>query len=467
MSKLNKDVLYLILEEFQDDKKNLCSFLSVNKTWCEIIIPILWKNPWKYLKDEEKFLNVIISHLSMKSKDKLKSKGVNFIKNSYQKPSFNYISFCRHLNLNNLNEIINNIIIKRSEILIIQKVIIKLFINSNTKFTHLYLPQQFDYQIHLIPEAKRCFSELEFLSCNTRIKDDVLDGLKTLCESIKELEFFIEEENNNYGIVKLVEIPRRLLKIRLLTNKVFNDKSFCKILENSLIRHAFTTQHFKIIAEPITELLLSFKNLRVLELGGDSYIKWDCLKNLSLPFIQILRARRVPIQVLTSLIKNTSGTLIEIKINYISHDVAGNKRIIQTIYQKCPNLRFLLLLIRNNNIAELKNLLINCQHLEGLCILADNSQIYSFNESLLFNWNSLFNILVRSSPTSLFKFKFCFQDVPKMKYLNLFFYKWKSKHPMLLQTNLDKHFDLIKRYEEKGIIKKHDCVNTFEDFEWN
>ncbi|RIA89666.1 hypothetical protein C1645_824484 [Glomus cerebriforme] len=425
MSKLSKDVLYLILEEFQDDKKNLCSFLSVNKTWCKIIIPILWKNLWKYLKDEEKFLNVIISHLSKKSKNELKSKGINFMKNSYQKLLFNYIIFCRHLNLNNLNEIINNIIIKRSEISIIQKEIFKLFINSNTKFTHLYIPRQFNYEIHLILEAKRRFSELQFLSCNTRIKDDVLDGLKTLCEPIKELEFFIEEENNNYGIVKLIEIPRRLLKIRLLTNKIFNDKSFCKILENSLIRHAPTTQYFKIIAEPITKLLLSFVNLRELELGGDSYIKWDCLKNLTLPFIQILRARRVPIQVLTSLIKNTSGTLIEININCISHDVAG------------------------------------------LCILADNSQIFSFDESLLFNWNFLFRILVGLSPTSLFKFKFCFRDVPKMKYLNSFFYKWKGRHPMLLQTNLDKYFDLIKRYEKKGIIKKHDYVNTFEDFEWN
>ena len=46
------------------------------------------------------------------------------------------------------------------------------FINGNTKFTHLYIPYQFDYQIHLMPGVKHCFSELKFLSCNTSINDD-------------------------------------------------------------------------------------------------------------------------------------------------------------------------------------------------------------------------------------------------------------------------------------------------------
>ncbi|EXX66822.1 hypothetical protein RirG_120110 [Rhizophagus irregularis DAOM 197198w] len=46
MSQLNTDILYLIFKELQYDKKSLVSCLRVNKTWCEIIIPILWKNPW-------------------------------------------------------------------------------------------------------------------------------------------------------------------------------------------------------------------------------------------------------------------------------------------------------------------------------------------------------------------------------------------------------------------------------------
>src|SRR6266498_3169091 len=109
MFKLNRDVLYLILKELQNDEKTLCSCLTVNKTWCEIIIPILWRDPWKYLKGEKLLLNLIISHLSDESKNNLIIQGVDFSTNFYQRPLFDYISFCRHLNLNNLNKMINTI----------------------------------------------------------------------------------------------------------------------------------------------------------------------------------------------------------------------------------------------------------------------------------------------------------------------------------------------------------------------
>src|SRR6266542_934802 len=145
---VNRDILYLTLKELQNDKKALFSCLTVNKTWCEIIIPILWRDPWKYLKEKKLLLNVIISHLSDESKNNLKSKGLDFLTNSYQRPLFNYISFCRHLNFNILNEMINTIyyidedysndIDKKSiydmdKESIIRKEIFNLFINENTK----------------------------------------------------------------------------------------------------------------------------------------------------------------------------------------------------------------------------------------------------------------------------------------------------------------------------------------------
>ena len=72
MLKLNKDVLFLIFEELQNDKASLLSCLLVNRTWCEIIVLILWKNPWFYIKELEKKksqFNVIISHLSNETKE--------------------------------------------------------------------------------------------------------------------------------------------------------------------------------------------------------------------------------------------------------------------------------------------------------------------------------------------------------------------------------------------------------------
>src|SRR3954454_5283910 len=132
MSKLNSDVLYLIFQELQDYKKALHSCLLVNKSWCRTTIPLLWRDPWKE-GDKKSLLNVIFSHLSDESKNSLKSQGFNF---SYQqKPLFDYISYCRHLNLSEIENIIHNIyIFHKHKSSIIKNEIFNLFINGNTKF---------------------------------------------------------------------------------------------------------------------------------------------------------------------------------------------------------------------------------------------------------------------------------------------------------------------------------------------
>ena len=102
MLRLNKDVLFLVIEDLQNDRKSLHSCLLVDRTWCEITIPILWKNPWKFcsIDSAESILlfNVILSHLSEESKENLKQK-IDLSAVAHQQPLFNYISFCRYLNL--------------------------------------------------------------------------------------------------------------------------------------------------------------------------------------------------------------------------------------------------------------------------------------------------------------------------------------------------------------------------------
>src|SRR6266542_3052331 len=126
------------------------------------MIPILWNDPWKFLKQDweerkKKLLKVIISHLSDKSRNILSQYIFNILINSYQKPLFNYISFCKHLDLDEIQRVINTIH-EKSKISIINNEIFKLFINENMKFTHLYISGQFNYQIHLIPGIECCFS---------------------------------------------------------------------------------------------------------------------------------------------------------------------------------------------------------------------------------------------------------------------------------------------------------------------
>ncbi|PKK58444.1 hypothetical protein RhiirC2_796288 [Rhizophagus irregularis] len=455
MPKLYKDILYLIFQELQDNKETLYSCLFVDKTWCETIIPILWKDPWKFLKNgcklrkRELLLNLINSNLSDESKNKL-GQYFNF---SYKKPLFNYVSYCKHLNLMEIKKIINN------DTLIIQLEIINLLINENTKFTHLYIPKQFNYQINLFPGFQNCFSNIVFLCCSSNIDDNVLDGLSKICKSIKELELIIDENNNNCDIIKLIDIPTNLINVRLLIKYDFyiniNYEPFHKILEKSLMKHSNTIRYLKITKQPTLMILSSFIYLIRLELDcsclGSRHYQWNCLENLSLPFLQILKARYVPIKPLTNLIENTSGSLDEIKIDYTYHSENDNKRIIQVIYHNCSNLKYLTLVIKSNNLIELEKLLITCKYLIKLNILTDDR---------VFDWNNLFDLLIRLSPITLYKFKFYNSYVsPDLDSLKLFLDNWKGRNSLLLKFNMDindEYFDLIEKYKAEGVINKFD-----------
>src|ERR1700761_586436 len=102
MSKLNKDILFLIFEELEVDSKSLFSCLMVNRLWCETVIPILWRNPWCYDIDyyNKDYLFIIIaSYLSDNIKEFLTEQGINLPSVSTKSLLFDYLSFCRSINV--------------------------------------------------------------------------------------------------------------------------------------------------------------------------------------------------------------------------------------------------------------------------------------------------------------------------------------------------------------------------------
>jgi hypothetical protein len=469
MSKLNRDIFYSIFEELEDDKMTLFSFLLVSRTWCEMIIPILWKDPWKHLKmgKEKSLFNIMISHLS----DELRNNLSKILKISYKRPLFNYISFCKSLNVSKIEDIIytstDHDFRRDDDYLLYKEEIFNLFINNKMKYTSLYISKEIDCdtQFILISGTKECFSEIEFLMFHDEIDEEVLIGLSEICKSIKKLEYFVDTNNQN-GIVKLIDAQKNLKEVCFeLLNLDFTDNIIN--LKNSLIKHGKTIEYIKIREPSIINIFSYFENLKILVVDSKvDYESWNQLATVSLPFLQILNATIVPINILASLIEKTKGDLKEIKIDFVDHDDSNNKRLIQAIYQNCPNLKYLELSI-GNSISEFEKLLINCKYLDGLYIFVEDT-----------DWERLFEVLIRSSPTSLFKFKFYFYKPPKSEPLKLFLDNWKGRHPMLLQTipdsayvyiQSDDYMSMIEEYKAEGVVKKYDddCHGySFEDFEW-
>src|SRR6266536_498131 len=314
ISILNKDVLLLILEELQDDNKSLYSCLLVNRTWCETTVSILWKIPGSIhltKKAESILFNVILLHLSVESRDNLRNQGIDLFMETYQPPLFNYISFWKHLNLQNLECMIKNrlkIIDKslrndKSKIPIIRNEILNLFINRNTKFISLYIPRAFDHQLHNISGAEHCFSDLEFLQCSERINQNILEGLARISKSIKIMRFnnvFDSLIINNSGFSKLIEAQKNLKDVYFDGySNMENDKS----LEESLIKSANSIQYFDIewYYRPNMKILSYFANLISLEIGCDTtFENLNYLENVSLPVLKFLRIFGAPSKVVTS-----------------------------------------------------------------------------------------------------------------------------------------------------------------------
>ncbi|RGB25484.1 hypothetical protein C1646_820997 [Rhizophagus diaphanus] len=437
MSKLNKDVIFLILKELQNDPNSFYSCLLINRIWCETTVPILWKNPTKLFrgykrkcKASKSLLNIILSHISEESRNDLKNQGIDLFTEIQKKPLFNYIRYWKYLDLNFLECLLNvlgtSTNIEKSKIFLIKNEILYLF-NINTKFVSLSISAP----LSIISGSEDCFSKLEYFYCNNKTSSNILEGLAQTNKQIRKFEIIImcdgrENSDNSTEIVKLIEAQRNLKEINFIRKNFYmNAKSYCKNLEESLIKHADTIQYLRIDWEPITKFLSYLVNLVSLDLTYICYDRnhYDNLKTISLPLLKFLKAKHIPSNILSSLIESTKGYLVEISILY--HYIFDKGRLIRAIYQNCLNLKILKLSMTNENISDFEYLLINCQYLNSLEVIGTN----------YFDWDELFEILTKSSPIGLFKFTFTspISDLKrKMVSIKLFLDNWKDRHSMSL-----------------------------------
>ncbi|PKC01045.1 hypothetical protein RhiirA5_427320 [Rhizophagus irregularis] len=226
------------------------------------------------------------------------SQHFNFFENSYKKPLFNYFSFCKHLNLERIEE--TNIYFKeiRNDILNLKR--------GNDKFLLI---------------------------------------LKKVCKSIKELKLNIYGPDYNDGIVKLIENQKNLFNISFLDI----DKSSYKIIENLLIKYVNIIQYISTCERFKSKVFMSFVNLKILELkGNNTNKKWYNIRNFIFTFF-------------------TNFKLTE--ISYYNSDNDANTAVyngilIRAVYHNCPNIIYLELLYKNENILDLEKLLNNCQYLK-------------------------------------------------------------------------------------------------------
>jgi hypothetical protein len=354
--------------------------------------------------------------------------------------------------------------IESSKIHIIVNEILNLF-NTNTKFVSLCIHNL----SHIyITGGEYCFSDLKYVFCDVKVNSGVLDRLAITNTSIKGLKIQIDNNNNNPGIVRLIEAQKDLKEVNIFYSNFLDNTPYCKTLEKSLVKFADTIQYLKIDWIPITNYLSYLVNLVSLKIQGTYNVDYIHLKNVVLPNLKILNARHISAKILARLIENTKGQLIEISILF--QRAVNNEMLIQAIYKNCPNLSYLQLSMNSMNIPEIENMLIHCQFLTRLEIM-ESDKFYPYGK---FNWDKLLGTLTRRSPISLFKFKFFTVNIEVIfEALKLFLNDWKDRHPMTLYTiplrygpyQLQQLVDLLQMYKVEGIIKNYDIRCSIEDIE--
>ncbi|GBB88580.1 hypothetical protein RclHR1_15110003 [Rhizophagus clarus] len=476
LKQLNDDIIFLILKELKDDNKTIYSCLFVNRIWCKMTVPILWNDPVKQFRTYPSknvyiiLFNVLFLHLSEKSRNNLKNQGIDLFIEAYQKPLFNYISYWKHLNLYFLESMMMNVDknIEKSKTSIVRNELLNLF-DINTKFSSLSIQK---LPCSQILGNEYCFSKLQYFFCNVDINRNILEKLAEMNTSVEKLGFRIYNTSNNPGIIRLIEVQKNLKEVNFFSEFITGlNESYRKALEESLIKCSDTIQHLKISWIPLTKFLSNLVNLVSLEIKAFNDTNWDHLIGVSLPFLKFLKVVSVPSELITSLVESTRGFLVEIIVIFQGID---GERLLQAIYQNCPNLNYLTFSLYDKDILSFENLLINCQFLAGLKVIG----MYDYRYKSEFNWNKLFEILTRSAPVNLFRFKFSnnrnrinsYNRNNITKSLSLFFNNWKERHPMLLQVmwvQQNQQFkDLIQLYKSKGIIKEYISSYGLEEFEW-
>ncbi|GBC05883.1 hypothetical protein RclHR1_00650002 [Rhizophagus clarus] len=451
----------------------------VNRLWCETVIPILWRNPWCYninYGNKDYLFAIIASYLSYDIKEFLMKKGIQLPLISSQTPFFDYLTFCRSININTINIIISIGSSLEYNQFLLQQEIYSLFMKKFPGLKFLDM-KSIKHQIFYYPEAKICLEPLCELKCDTSIGFSYFYGLASICQYIQRLT--INNVNLKLdGIAKLIEVQKNLKYFEWkddFDNNYYHSRedSYSKIfleLENK----AETLNHFKIFFdyEYITghmfprNLLPKLYKLKTLVINDYIYIE-DLSKELVYKDLEILNISYITIDEASIIIKNSGGKLKQIllkSVDYYNHFDDSSLNFIRNVYKNCPSIEFLSLLFSpfTEHLDEFEKLLNTCRNLKSLLLVIKNGYIYETEEKIIENGRELLKILIKSTTTNLRDIRFLNDFKFSLEDLKEFLSNWSGRPALSILTSdhiyeSEDYKKLINKYKDAGVIKDFRC----------
>jgi hypothetical protein len=423
-TELNSDCLNLIFDELKTDKKSLYSCLLVNKNWCNVVVPILWKkhlwsNYVDYIKEQRKrrLFKTILSFLPSSSRQILSDNEIYMPTIVLETPpTFNYINFCNFPD----NEIIKLIIKTKFKKIkdegkkkVLEQEIYKLFISQCKNIKEIYL--QTTQPLTSFPGASECFSQLYSLRIDMKsVNTEILYGIAQVCKDLNSLSIY-NCYKDDLGLISLIKSQKNLKELYIYVTSIDDIEEFKECLANS-----------------------EFLDLKILGVTG-----LTCFKELAM------------------LIEKTKGNMTRLYV-YTDKFAVNTEMLIQAVSNNCPKIKFLRTYIEPKDFNNIKSVLSNCKHLEKLRLDNINVPLFKSYDSNI--GDELLNILAEFSPDSLINITLSEDWEFSIDALTRFFescrartlYEFDIIHHGQYYVTLN-HCEVVNRYISEGVIMRSNC----------
>src|ERR1051325_7420687 len=227
MEKLNVDCLQLIFDELKGEdnySRILYSCLLVNKKWCNVVVPILWRECSfnRIWTANEKIYSTMLSCLPPSSKQLLFDNDIKLPSTVLKSPLFNYISFCEFPDADIVYSIVEMVLEKKPSSTLkpnnnnkkdlLEQQIYKLFVSQFNNIRELYW--QTSQPLSLFPGASSCFSQLYSLYVDVEIvNSNALYEMAQICKDLSELTVNNCPEDLS-GLISFIDAQRNLKSVR-------------------------------------------------------------------------------------------------------------------------------------------------------------------------------------------------------------------------------------------------------------
>ncbi|RGB39162.1 hypothetical protein C1646_812161 [Rhizophagus diaphanus] len=305
-----------IVQYFRNDYKTLHSCVLVNRAWCRITIPLLWKEPFSIPVKNYHFIEIYLHNLNEYDKTKLNVCGINN-KIFPSKTLFNYPSFIQRINTFKIEQSIEKWITSIGVLkdmttivkTLIYKLLFKIFINNEVNLRTFEILITTDQDHRNFNEIFELILQKPNFICNirnfklqriTNVRKilQFLEFISLKCNSISSINFQFQKFNdeNNLLVKKFLSIFEQLNNLESI------HIIYCRLLNYEIIQQIINlTKPFKlkslfmdeILQIDSLELLLQksgdyLENFGFGSFSNDSYIRNELINELKQQLIDLI-----------------------------------------------------------------------------------------------------------------------------------------------------------------------------------